>query len=165
MLALLNWRIWATIAVAFFLAAGLWKSYSLGKASVQADWNVEKLEQANQSRKLLDKVAADSADLQSQADKTQGDKNEQIQALNLRVDDLNTRLRNRPQRPGGASLPASTGDGKASPGCTGAQLFRSDSEVLARIGRDADELRINLKACYSQYDAARSKFETLTKKE
>lgn len=163
MLALINWRIWAALAIAVFLAGTHWKAYNLGKSSIQAEWNAEKLEQSNQSRKLLEKVAADTADLQAQVEQTQGAKNAQIQALNNRVDALNSELRKRPQRPGGASVPTASADGKASTGCTGAQLYRSDAEVLTRIGRDADELRIQLKACYAQYDAARSKFETLKK--
>ena len=165
MLALINWRIWAAGALALALIGSHWKAYTSGKASVQAVWNAEKLEQSNQSRKLLEKVAADSADLQTQVDKTQGDKNDQIQALNSRVDDLNSRLRNRPTRPSGANLPTTASDGQAASGCTGAQLYRGDSEVLTRIGRDADELRIQLKACYVQYDTARAKFETVIKKE
>lgn len=164
-LLLLNWRLWAAAAIAVALAASHWKAYTAGKTSSQAAWNAERLEQANQSRKLLEKTAADTAELQAQAEKTQGAKNAQIQALNSRVDFLNSELRNRPQRPSGTGVPTTSTDGKAASGCTGAQLYRSDSEVLTRIGRDADELRLQLKACYTQYDAARSKFETLTKKE
>jgi hypothetical protein len=164
-LLLLNWRVWAAVAIAVTLAASHWKAYSAGKASIRTEWNAQLLEVANQSRKLLEKTAADTAELQAQAEKTTEAKNEQIQALNARVAAISAELRNRPQRPGGAGVPTTPADGKAASGCTGAQLYRSDSEVLTRIGRDADELRLQLKACYAQYDTARSKFETLTKKD
>ena len=66
MLGLLNWRIAAALVVAIFLAGTHWRAYTAGKASIQSAWNVERLEQANQSRKLLEKTAADTADLQVQ---------------------------------------------------------------------------------------------------
>jgi hypothetical protein len=57
-------------------------------------------------------------------------------------------LQNRPDRPGGGGVPegADSGAGAAS-GCTGAELYKSDAAVLVGIARDADELRLALKAC------------------
>jgi hypothetical protein len=40
-------------------------------------------------------------------------------------------------------------------GCTGKELYREDGAVLIGIAREADELRISLKQCYAQYEAAR----------
>ena len=104
---------------------------------------------------------ADTAQLQSETDKLNEVKNGQIESLNARVSALAGQLRNRAERPNGGGMPKAPADGKGATGCTGAQLYRSDSEFLARLGRDADELRIRLKACYTQYDAAREKLETV----
>ena len=164
MLALLNWRIWAAVIAAFFLSAACWKSYHFGKSTVQAEWNVERLERADQSRKFLEKAAANTADLQAKANKTTREKNAQIQALNSRVSVLNTELRNRPQRPSGASVPTATSIGGAPSGCTGAGLYGQDAEFSLGEAATAQILRINLKACYQQYNAARAKFEALTTK-
>jgi hypothetical protein len=40
-------------------------------------------------------------------------------------------------------------------GCTGKELYREDGAVLIGIAREADELRISLKQCYSQYETIR----------
>lgn len=48
MLQLLNWRLWAVLALAGTLAASYWKAYHLGAQSVQADFDayVSQLAQA-----------------------------------------------------------------------------------------------------------------------
>lgn len=164
-LLLLNWRLWAAAAIAITLAASHWKAYTAGKAGIRAEWNAERLEQANQSRKLLEKSAAETAELQAQAEQIQGAKNAQIQALNSRVAALNTELRNRPQRPSGTGVPANPPTGGTASGCTGAGLFGEDAEFSLGEAATAQTLRIHLKTCYARYNAVRSKFEALTKKE
>lgn len=37
-MALLNWRVVAAIVLAVALASGMWKSYVMGKKTVQAEW-------------------------------------------------------------------------------------------------------------------------------
>jgi len=44
MTALLNWRVWAAIAMAIVLAASHWKAYTAGGKSVQAGWDKERAE-------------------------------------------------------------------------------------------------------------------------
>lgn len=72
--------------------------------------------------------------------------------LQRRVVALTHSLRNRPERP------AASGDvpaGAAHPvACTGAGLYRSDSEFLVREAARADQLRIDLATCRAAYDAA-----------
>jgi len=42
--ALLNWRVWAAVAMAIVLAASHWKAYTAGGKSVQAGWDKERAE-------------------------------------------------------------------------------------------------------------------------
>jgi hypothetical protein len=56
-------------------------------------------------------------------------------------------LRNRPVRP---ATVAST-----QPSCTGAGLYRDDSEFLARLASEADQIRIERDYYYGRYEAAR----------
>lgn len=62
-------------------------------------------------------------------------------------------LRNRPERPAaaGGDVPTGAADLVA---CTGAGLFRSDGEFLAREAARADQLRADLQSCQAAYDAA-----------
>ena len=152
---LLNWRVWAAIFVAVALAASHWKAYKLGQTDIRADWNAEKLDTAQQTLRLLEKNTRTSTELQDKADNTRKAKNAQIAQLDADLATALERLRERPERPGGANLPTDTGVGSASSGCTGKELFRDDGEFLTRLAGDADKLRINLKACYAQYEAAR----------
>lgn len=63
--------------------------------------------------------------------------------LQLTIDSL----RNRPVRP---PTVAST-----QPACTGAGLYRDDSEFLARLAERAEQVRIERDYYYGQYEAAR----------
>lgn len=69
------------------------------------------------------------------------------------VADLRGQLRNRPQRPaaGGGAVPGGAGSPVA---CTGAQLYRSDAELLVGESERADGIRIQLSDCRARYDAA-----------
>ncbi|OYQ41115.1 hypothetical protein CHU94_08375 [Rhodoferax sp. TH121] len=155
MTALLNWRIWAAIALAVILAATHWKVYKVGQNEVQAKWTAEKLDTAQQTLRLLEKNTRTSTELQDQADNTRRAKNAQIAQLDADLATALERLRERPDRPSGANLPADTGAGP-NPGCTGAQLFRPDAGFLVRESARADKLLADLAQCQAAYDSARS---------
>lgn len=61
-------------------------------------------------------------------------------------------LRNRPERPSAVagSVPSSA---TACQGATGAELFRSDGEFLAREAARADRIRTALAECYGRFDS------------
>lgn len=61
------------------------------------------------------------------------------------------RLRQRPERPA-AAAGVSAAAQPACPGATGAELFRSDAEFLAREAARADDIRAGLVACYAVID-------------
>ena len=71
MTALLNWRVWAAIALAVAMAGALAKSFSAGKAAVRAEWTAEKLATSETAR-LAEKargLANQKVDNDLQADK------------------------------------------------------------------------------------------------
>lgn len=147
--------LYARLAAAIVLAAAIaglyWTGYTSGKKTVQAEWNVERLETAKQTRLLL--LAKDKmvSDLQAKADKERAIKNAQINSLSLELDESLKRLRNRPARPAG-DMPKPAGTGGNG---TGAELYREDAEFLAREAARADKLRIQLAQCRAAYNAAR----------
>ena len=154
MMALLNWRVWAAILIAVALAASHWKVYKVGQNEKQAEWNAEKLDIAQQTLRLLEKNTRASTELQDQADNTRRTKNAQIARLDADLAAALDGLQNRPDRPGGANLPTDTGTGPST-GCTGAQLYRSDSQFLTRESDRAQRVLADLAQCQAAYDSAR----------
>jgi len=84
---------------------------------------------------------------QDAADQIRKDKDAQITAINNQLADALVQLRNRPSRSSQVSE-----NGQSSVGCTGAQLYREDSDFLQREATRAETIRVALKACYAQYD-------------
>lgn len=84
---------------------------------------------------------------QDAADQIRKDKDAQITAINNQLADALVQLRNRPSRPSQVSE-----NGQSSAECTGAQLYREDSDFLQREATRAETIRIALKSCYAQYD-------------
>ena len=152
---LLYWRIWTAAGLALVLAGTHWKAYTSGKKTVKAEWNIERLEIGRQSRVLEDKAAKTTAQLQADTDALRKTKNAQIAKLDARLVDALGQLRNRPDRPSDGGVPPVAGTGATPAGCTGAQLYVSDSEFSIREATRADKLRLALSACYEQYDNAR----------
>lgn len=154
-LALLNWRLWAGLAIVAALAASHWKAYTMGKSTVQAKWDAQALAIAKQSLKLSEEATRTTTNLQASADNIEVSKNAEIDKLNVTVASLAGELRKRPQRPIGGNLSQDPGAGKAGAGCTGAGLYGQDAGFLIGEAATSAKLRIALKACYSQYDQAR----------
>ena len=147
------------LALAIAWPLSLWQASNrgetAGRAAVQQAWDAAITTQAQATLRLVNAAHATSQSLQDKASEQRKATNDQITRINRAHALALERLRDRPERPNGADLPEVAGTGQAASGCTGAGLFRSDSAVLIGLGRDADELRINLKSCYSTYDAAR----------
>ncbi|MES1979537.1 MAG: hypothetical protein V4451_15960 [Pseudomonadota bacterium] len=71
MTALLNWRVWAGLALALGLAFSHFTAYRSGKAAVRAEWTAEKLAQseaARQREKAMN-IANQGVDRDLQAEK------------------------------------------------------------------------------------------------
>lgn len=165
MLALLNWRIWAAIAIALAMAAACWKSYSMGKAQVQAEWNAEKLEHARLSIALASQTAKTTAELQTNSDKEKEVLHAKVNRIASERDRLAYELRNRPERPTGGNVSETAGNGTSITGATGKGLYAEDARFSLGEAADAAILQAGLKACYAQYADARNKLEALKKKE
>lgn len=114
----------------------------------------------NKAKEAAEKARADAAEktkqLQLDADQARKEKTDALQQLDRTARALAERMRQRPERPAsGAGLPTPAGDGQAASGCTGAQLYRADSEFLVWEAARADAIRIELQACYAAYERAR----------
>lgn len=152
MIELLNWRLWAALALAMGLAASHWKAYVTGKQVTQVQWDQQTLKTYEQNEKLRAENEITQAGLEADKEQLRKTKNAQIAQLNASLDDALDRLRIRPERPSDGNMPALTATG---PACTGASLFKQDAEFLVRESNRADELRANLTECQAAYGKAR----------
>jgi len=150
------WYIAAGAAVAIGLAAagGYHTGKESGMAEVQQAWDKEKTAQYAQYAKAMEESVEKQQQLQMGADKLRQEKDREIRDIAARNTALANSLRDRQTRSTQTgSVPSTTGVGQSA--CTGKELYREDGEFLVRLAREADELRVALKQCYAQYEAAR----------
>ncbi len=153
------WRIGIAFAVVVLAGiSGYTKGYQNGKGVVQQAWDKEKRERAEEYAQSLQKALQRQQEMQASADKLRQEKDRETRDLVARNTALANSLRNRPERPTQTSA-VSNPSGAGSSACTARELYREDSEVVVRIAREADEIRVALKQCYAQYDQVRQSYE------
>lgn len=117
--------------------------YIHGREQVQAEWDSEKAATVTAQR-------TEEAALQASMDKLREDKNRETTKLRRTVAALTDSLRDRPERPAGAT--SAPGDGAA--GCTGAGLYKPDGQFLVGEAARADQIRLALIQCQKAYQDA-----------
>lgn len=153
------------IVVAFLAAAVLgikfWE-HRLYTGGFDDGYSKAQVENAEAKAKLIAKSIKDTQVLQSDKDKLAKEKADAIQELTRVSHRLADSLRNRPSRPASAGdLPTPPSDGQSARGCTAAELYREDAEVVVRESLRADTLRIHLEKCYIQYDRAKAALDSI----
>lgn len=139
-------------AVAAFLAVGL-IGYSSYHHVRQLGYNEAVAKYEKQMAEDKKKTDAAQAQLQSKADQAAKDKQDAIQAADIKYTALLDSLRKRTRRPaqtGSGTTAATTGT------CTGAELYREDAEFLAGEAARADKVTIERDFYYERYEYARS---------
>jgi len=145
----------AVVAVGVAAAGGYYQGSQDGKAEVQQAWDKEKAAQYAQYAKAMEESVEVQQQLQMGADKLRQEKDREIRDITARNTALANSLRDRQSRPAANTSAVSSTASVGPSACTGKELYREDSEFLVRLGREGDELRIALKQCYAQYEAAR----------
>lgn len=135
--------------------AGYWRGHSAGEAKVQAAWDRERAQLAEEHAKAMAAAREKEQALQANADQLRREKDDEIRTINARAASLADSLRKRPARTETSAVSSATGSGCPVPVCTGASLSREDAEFLAREAARADELRTSLNQCLKQYEAMR----------
>ena len=148
----------AVFAVGIAAAGGYFKGQKDGSAAVQAEWEAERIRQHQEHAKALQEAVERQQQLQMVADKLRQEKDREMRDLVARNTALANSLRDRQSRPTQTSAVPNPSGARPS-ACTARELYREDSEVVVGIAREADELRIALKQCYTQYDQVRQSYE------
>ena len=144
----------AVLAIGAAATGGYYVGKDDGKAEIQQVWDKEKAEQYAQYAKAMEESVEKQQQLQMGADRLRQEKDREIRDVTARNTALANSLRDRQTRPAQTSSVSSTAS-VGSSACTGKELYREDGEFLVRLAREADELRVALKQCYAQYEAAR----------
>ena len=143
-------RLWLIVALPLYIVLGLLATYRTGYVHgsdmTHAKWDAEKLT-------LITAQRTKEADLQSNMDTLRKAYTDETSRLATTVHTLTVSMRNRPERPTMPSS-ASSSPGSAPQGCTGATIYRSDSEFLVRLAERADTIRLALIQCQSAYQEA-----------
>lgn len=157
MMAFVNpWVILAfVLAVGAAAGGGYYKGNSAGRTEVQAEWDRERAASLAKYAEEVEKAREKEQNWQQAADKLRQEKDRELKNLHARNTALADSLRDRASRSTSqnGSVPGTTGVRQS--GCTAKELYREDGEFLARIAREADELRTALKQCYTQYESVR----------
>lgn len=156
----LNSHLIAALAIAAALIVGVWwidnNGYNRAVGVMQAKADAER--NARDAAKLAQekKIEADSLKAKEQRDAKDAQFAKDLATANSRTAAALAELRKRPSRgSGGVNVPASPASAAPAASCTGAGLFRDDSEFLTRrVAAGADTLRLALKKCYQDYDDA-----------
>lgn len=147
------------LLIAAILATAGWAIHGFGlaagQAETQAKWDQQRITDAAANVQAAMQARAREQALQSTADKIRQEKTREIADLNRRHAALVDSLRHRPDRPADY-LPAAAQDAGTGPaaGCGADQLYREDAAMALGIARDADLVRIALRQCHAQYQAA-----------
>jgi hypothetical protein len=146
----------AVLAVAIAGGAGYVKGASHGRAEVQSAWDKERIKLAEEHAKAITAAREKEQLLQSNADQLREEANAKNQELGARVASIADSLRKRPDRAAQAgAMSGAAGAAGSSCICTARELAREDAEALIAIGKQAEELRIALNQCITQYQSLR----------
>jgi hypothetical protein len=116
---------------------------------------------ATQAKEIADaqhKARQIEQDLQAKADGLRKDADNRIRSLTASRDSLLNELRSRSERPSASSITPDARLGLTAKGCSGAELYREDSEFLVREAARADTLREGYRQCVTQYNEVRRQF-------
>lgn len=152
--------VWAAVTVLVCAAVGVWSyrtGHASGEAAVTAEWHRERAETARATSKALERRIEAETQLRETIDADRTAYRARLAAVAADRDRLADSLRHRPERPAsGADVPGAASAGSGPTACTGAELYRDDTEVLVRIAADADRLRAAVEHCAAAYDAVRA---------
>ena len=145
------------LAVSASYGVGHFRGDSAGQAFVKQQWDQEKTKQLAEHAENMRLAREKEQLLQAGADKLREESNEKTRELNSRAASIADSLRQRPTRAAAEASAVSGATGTTCPTtvCVAGKLVREDAEALISIGKQAEELRISLNQCVTQYQSLR----------
>ena len=154
-----NWQVKVAIVFIVITSAFAWYKIDVSHQVEKARYEVRtEIQQRYNAR--IDKLKEDSNNTQKvmkeSFDTQLKEKNEKLKVADSKYRNLLSGLSDRPERPSssyGLSLPPR--DAKSSVYVDARGLYRDDAEFLSRFAARTEGLKIELLACYKQYDEAK----------
>ena len=155
MISLLDWKV--KVAFAFVVITGMY-FFHVSEVKIAVNEAVTAIEaQTTKERfKLLDRANEESFKLKEQIAKTKQEKERELQIADTKYRDLLHWLRNLPSTTSGSGSTRSTGNSEDRSEEIIGELRRSNAEALAGYAYQTEELKVNLIACYRDYDAVKA---------
>lgn len=147
---MLNWIKWAIIGVITVIC--MYVHMSLVDRAVEANnakWNKEQQELIEKNRGIEKAILTGVLKLEEM-------KNEEIKNLDTAVNDLRSKLRNRPSR---KYVTIYSDNPSTERACTGAELYKEDGEFLIGEAARAERVLIERNFYYEQYEQVRKKLD------
>ena len=136
----LNWRLWAALVVAFFLAGTHWKAYTEGGKSVQAAWDADKAREAAEKIAAIQQARKKEQDLNDKVRKVSNDYQREKAAHDATAVQLNDSLRQFEIANGGAGKDSTSTAGANGTGGLESELLGNCARTLVLLGKEADRL-------------------------
>lgn len=155
-----GWQVKVILVFALIFGAYVWHRSEVKIAVNEAVTAIE-AQTTKERFKLLDRANEESFKLKEQIAKTKQEKERELQIADTKYRDLLHWLRNLPSTTSDSDSTGSTGNAEDRSEEIIGELRRSNAEALAGYAYQAEELKVNLIACYRDYDAvkaARDKF-------
>lgn len=138
--ALFSPRVWIVLALSVVLCGTHWKAYTAGEKAIQADWNAERITQAQETAKAVkvahDKeVAYQSQIIEAQNDATKRNQTLKAAADSARAESLSLRDELSAAR---ASLPKLADDAVRKYADAASIVFSECSDALTGMAKEAD---------------------------
>lgn len=153
-----GWQVKLVLVAALIFGAWMWHKAEVKIAVNEVVLQIQQ-ESAKEGFKLKERSLNAQIALQESFNNIQKEKDAKIVSLNRRVRTLSNSLRDRPYRPEGSGISDSPRIEESKAGATGGGLYRNDAEFLARFSGMAEELKVELLACYKSYDEAKVKLD------
>lgn len=159
MTGLYKYGIIIAVSLAMFAGMALWHKKQVNQVVTRTQ--VAMADQYNQ-RLITLQNKADAADitLREKLKEYEDAKKIEIGSINERHASLLASVSNRANRPASNGSGSAVSNNAESPkGATGAGLFRDDASFLAGFSADTERLKVELNACYFQYDAVKKVYD------
>lgn len=152
-----------TIVVSAGITAKMWYNGKIDAAVKQATISMQ-LDYAKEYVKLQNKSDEKEVELKAQIDQIRKEKDEKIKIANGKYNVLSAWVDSLPKQSAsdsgsGSQVSSSAGDSEDGSKDIVGILRRQDAINLAEYGFAAEETRLNLLACYAQYDSVRETLE------
>lgn len=155
-----GWQVKVILVLALLFGAYVWHRSEVKIAVNEAVTAIEA--QASRERfKLLDRANKESFKLKEQIAKNKQEKERELQIADTKYKSLVAWVWNLPSTTSSSNSAGSTGNSEDRSEEIIGELRRSNAEALAGYAYQTEELKVNLLACYRDYDAvkaARDKF-------